>query len=235
MEEKKAEAQTASRKDAPLDAAKKYPFIELLTTVAGVTVLLAALLYAAGWSYLYQYYKDFGVNIAELDLPLYQNLIYALPVIYSSNWSIFWLLSAVIGIGSALNFKVISDRLLTPLGVCLFLAAILSLGAWLSRRGTHLGDAQASTDMVLENTTLPSISLSVQADPAFKGTADEDFSQPDYRLLIHANGRYYFFKPLAAEGLAQYPTVTINLFSIPDSRVQSVRIDRGVDSSKLRR
>jgi|GEM_PF-2661613 len=240
-------------------AEKKHPFLELVSSITGATVLLAALLYAAGWSYLYQYYKAFGIRVTELNLPLYDALIYALTVIFHDGWSVFWLVLLIV-IGSAiLNIKFINKNLLTPLGIGLFLVAILSLGFWLSYKGAKLGVEQAQQDRLHTGTNLPNIRLkllpeaqstdakSEQPVPGLKknagtgnnlilnaGSTEQEFDQAGYKLLIHANQQYYFFRPIKDEPAGDpakgpaLPASNLDLFIIPDSRVRAVYIQRGI-------
>jgi hypothetical protein len=53
---------------------------------------------------------------------------------------------------------------------------------------------------------------------------EEEYDRLSYKLLIHANGQYYFFKPLKDDPNPG----PLDLFVVPDSRVGRIRIQRGV-------
>ena len=59
--------------------------LDLFKNVAEVSIVLTALLYAAGWTYLYSYYKSFGLSLRELDLPLQDSLVFSFRVIFDSR------------------------------------------------------------------------------------------------------------------------------------------------------
>ena len=224
---------------------RTHPLLQLVSSITGGIVLLGALLYVAGWSYLYQYYKTFGVRVSELNLPLYDALVYSLTVIFSSFWSFFWLFLLIIIGGAILSIRWINERLLTALGIGLFIVAVLLVGYWLSHKGTALGAAHARQDMLEKGSNLPSVRLKVEPDPpveakgltnltknrvetegALSGTQEQIFDQAGYRLLIHANEQYYFFRPIKdGQGL---PASNLDLYVVPDSRVRSVHIQRGI-------
>jgi len=225
---------------------RKHPFLELVSSITGATVLFAALLYTAGWSYLYQYYKAFGIRVSELNVAIYDSLVYSLPVIFSDFWSIFWLLTAIILVGSLFSINRINENLATPLGMVLFLVVILALGFWLSHKGATLGAAQAQKDMRETGGNLPGVRLKMAAEtmtgrreinPKKEKTADEatgnqtteeeEFDQAGFKLLVHANERYYLFRPIKES--PSLPASNLDLYVVPDSRVRSVYIQRGIN------
>lgn len=231
----------AEANEMPATAEKKPPFLELISSITGATVLFAALLYTAGWSYLYQYYKTFGVRISELNLPVNDALIYSLAVISKDTWSVFWFVLLIVIVAVVLTIPWVSQKLLTPIGVGLFLVLILLFGFWLSRRGVQLGDLQAREDMKLESPSLPNVRLTVirqpPGDEAKKGeppkepdvadAKEQEFAEAGFRLLIYANQHYYLFRPL--KNTQSQPASNLDMYVVPDSRVRTIQIQRGLD------
>ncbi len=234
----------------PDAAEKKHPFLELVSSITGTTVLFAALLYAAGWSYLYQYYKSFGIRVSELNLPVYDALIYSLTVIFKDGWSVFGFILLIIIAAVVLTIRRVSQMLLKPVAVGVFLVLILVIGFCLSREGARLGEAQAREDMKVESANLPNVRLDVIHDTPSNGTTsgqttdektktgtsdrqpdvaepkEQQFAQAGFRLLIHANQHYYLFRPL--KNSQSQPASNLDLYIVPDSRVRSTYIQRGL-------
>ena len=235
----------------PVDTENKHPLLELVSSITGATVLFGALLYLAGWSYLYQYYKSFGIRVSDLNLPVNDALVYSMTVIFKDFWSVFWLVIVIIIFFATLTIRRVSRWLLKPIAVGVFVLLILVLGAVLSKRGTALGQAQAQEDMKEIGVNLPKVRLNVIAEapagnaatkdsageqkvqsgtsnsPHFiPGATEEDFSQAGFKLLIHANQHYYLFRPL--KDIPSQPASNLFLYVVPDSRVRSVRIERGI-------
>jgi hypothetical protein len=118
----------------------------------------------------------------------------------------------------------------------------------LSNKGSDLGRAQATADMLVTSPNLPNVQVKTEAElptavgtgPAagkvLKGketvvapdeeTTEDNFDQPGYRLLIHANGQYYLFRPL--KQVPGQPTSNLDIYVIPDARVRRVYIQRGI-------
>jgi hypothetical protein len=67
------------------DSSGSNVLLDLFKKVAEASILLAALLYAMGWTYLYSYYKTFGLSLRELDLPLQDSIVFSFRVVF-----VFW-------------------------------------------------------------------------------------------------------------------------------------------------
>ena len=240
----------AEAKAKPDTAEKKHPFLELISWIAGATVLFAALLYAAGWSYLYQYYKSFGIRVSELNLPVNDALIYSLTVIFNDGWSVFGFVLPIIIAAVVLTIRRVSQKLLKPIAVGVALVLILVIGFCLSRKGAKLGEAQAREDMKVESANLPNVRLNVIHETPSSGATgiqttdqktktetggeqldvadskEQQFAQAGFRLLIHANQHYYLFRPL--KNNPSQPASNLDVYVVPDSRVRSTYLQRGL-------
>ncbi len=109
-------------------AETEEPLVELLKNLAGAAVVLAALLCAAGWSSLHAYYASFGVDLGDLDIPLYHALIYSLPVIFHSLWSGLGILGGIILLGIVLSAKRVRNHIMTAWGTAISFVLVLIAG-----------------------------------------------------------------------------------------------------------
>jgi len=209
-------------------ADRSHPSLGLISTIGELTILFAALLYVAGWSYLYQYYKTFGVRLSALNLPIYDALVYSLTTIFSGFRSVFVCLLLIVMISAIFSIDRLNEPPFKYFRISLFLVLVLALGFWLSHEGVRLGAAQAQKDMRETETSLPNVRLRMKTEPeaGTAGTGDEEFDQPGYRLLIHAKGQYYLFRPI--KDVSGLPASNIDLYVVPDSRVRSIHIQRGI-------
>jgi hypothetical protein len=211
----------------------KAPLLALFKGVASASLILAALLYIAGWTYFYQYYKYFGLNVSDLDLPLYHALLYALPVLFDSFWSAAVTIILIALGGILLNLAWVEQRMSTPLGTGVAFIVLLAAGFILSLWGAHVGRATASRDLVADRSMLPSVALQIEPEKSPDDSEDvAQFDRLEFKLLTHANGQYYVFRPFKEAGpvTGKLPSANVEVFAFPDSRVKKVRIQRGVDN-----
>lgn len=202
-------------------------FLDIVTGVAGSSIVFGGLLYAGGWSYLYQYYRHFGLEISDLDIPAYDALIYSLPVIFNSAWSAIILMVIVFTICLLFNLKRVRSKLTTSVSVGVLFISVLFIGFGISRYGAALGNQKAMSDMLDETSNLPNIAIEVV--PADSGADDDDaveLSKLEFKLLAHTKGQYFIFRPFTKAGAAG---ANIELLIIPESRVNKIRIQRGVN------
>lgn len=215
------------------DASKEHePMRELLKTLASASVILAVPLYAAGWAFLYEYYKRFGLNISDLDLPIYETLVFSLRVLCDNWLSTLCLIAGFLFF--ALVVHVARKFLATSPGTVVFLLALLLLGYALSRRGAAVGQVHAGQDMMEDNPNLPLVAVLVDAEAFQKDGQDYlKFDKLEFKLLIHANGRFFFFRPLKQQTTTALPSgnQSVKVFVIPDKQVRVVRVQRGVSTS----
>jgi len=61
-------------------------FLDFIKKLAEISVLLGALLFLIGWSYLYGYYSGFGLSSDDLGLSPYQVLVHCVPVILGTGF-----------------------------------------------------------------------------------------------------------------------------------------------------
>jgi hypothetical protein len=229
-----------------------------LTKIAGSVIVLAALLYAAGWAYLHAFYQCFGVQIFELSIPWYTVLLYALRVAFPDVlWGSLSIL-IIIGLVSGAEWLKVYSREYKQTGVSqndkhricrailritgpgLVLAALLIIGCALYYRGWALGREWAERDLWQETTSLPSVQISFSKaddnpdrgsniDP--RESLDRSFA---YVLLTRASQRTYVFLPLLGGSNIKgtLPSANVDVESIPDSEIRTVYLRRSVTIAK---
>jgi hypothetical protein len=104
--------------------------LSLLTRVAGVLSIIGVYLYFAGWIRLYEYYREFGLSLDSLDVPVYSFLIYSYGVI-QTPWGIVLLL------GVAAMFALFASGRLHVNGLAAALVFYFPLMCWLAERTGH--------------------------------------------------------------------------------------------------
>jgi hypothetical protein len=127
-------------------------------TLAGVLVVLLAPFYAAGWSYINQYYKTFGVNSYDLSLPVYVPLIYSISVV-TAGW-----LPAICTFGGAivvlpLDSPRVKAWLSGTLRIVLFSFWVFIFTYLLSLWGGALAQQRAREHMKELDPTLPMVKV----------------------------------------------------------------------------
>jgi len=207
--------------------APEQDFWVLLKAVAEAAALFGFFASLAGWSYLAAYYSSFGVQPAELDIPASLSTLFAVNVAYHSA------VSLLICIAAAMLVSFLPVRLgrMRALGI---LVCVLAASVFLYLRGASLGASAAREDYWDTGKRLPWVGFfaaAAQPDayPACVSTATPSI---DCRLLFHANGAYYFFKPFHSPSAAPAPSADVpanlDVFSLPDEKVQFVQYQRGV-------
>lgn len=205
------------------------PF-SVLKSIAEVSAVFVGLTFVVGWSYLASYYRTFGLNPVELDIPIPVVATIALHVLYSSVWPLPTVAVAIAALAAA------AHRLSRSRGnhgwwavATLILLIFFSATAALIR-----GRQNANLDMIEESPNLPLVAFSSKSEAAKLGPPDQPscvayqtFGGMDCKLLLHSKGSYYFFRPVA-KSLAE-KTDKLDLFMIPDSDVLGVHIQRGID------
>jgi hypothetical protein len=208
----------------------------LLKMLAEASAVFVALTFLAGWSYLASYYKTFGLNPIELDVPVPVVSTIALHMLYDSVWPLP-VLAMILVVLAAVAHRFGHRRgsrqgwVVAGLIFVMFFTAIAALF-----RGRHV----ANLDMLEESSSLPLVAFSSKSEAAKIGPPDQPscvafqtFGGMDCKLLLHSKEVYYFFRPIPkslAEG-----TDKLDLYMIPDSDVLGIHIQRGVDLSQVQK
>lgn len=216
---------------------ERFSFLDLISGMAGSAVIFGGFLYVGGWSYLYQYYRSFGLELSDVDIPVYDALIYSLPVIFHNKLVTVLIFALVLIIGLVFNSKWMKAKL--PVAVSLLFMVILVTVYGLSRYGAKLGNEKARSDMVLETSNLSTVAIQVSPESSEMNKDDvaamnrkddiEAMSRLDkleFKLLAHKKGQYFILRPFKGPSIEG---TNVELIVIPESRVLKLRVQRGVD------
>lgn len=200
-------------------------FLDLISGVASSAIVLGGFLYVGGWSYLYQYYRSFGLELSDVEVPVYDALIYSLPVIFNGRLYAFIIFSIILVIGLIFHSRWIRSKL--PIAISLLFIIILLTTYGLSRYGAKLGNARALTDMMRETSDLPDVAIQVDSEGSeINNEVIVELNKLEFKLLAHKKGQYFIFRPFKGKSMEE--GANIQLIVIPESRVQMIRILRGV-------
>lgn len=84
------------KRSAGGDSSSDQGLFSLLATPVLIIDVIAILLFNLGWTYIYYFYDNFGVNVHALNIPIYYFFVYALPVIYMKKWRFTFLIGAAV-------------------------------------------------------------------------------------------------------------------------------------------
>jgi hypothetical protein len=198
---------------------------EWLGALAQLVIVFGAAVYTLGWCYLEGYYRSFGISMREVNPPTYDPVMFAFNVLLRPCPMIVVVL-AIIVCGWVSHSKTL--RILQPwLSVIFFFVAFLAAAGW----GGHRGTEQAALDMSEESATFSTVSLVIGTPESGDFLSTENFfAEGDFRLLLHANGQYFVFQPLHEKLHNPTPSHGYNImvYSIPETRVKEIRIQRGI-------
>jgi hypothetical protein len=191
-----------------------------LKRVAEIAVVTSALLYVAGWGYLYAYFHEFGISVGDLSLPVQISLIFSVPVLL--RWWVILIIVVAFTAFAGLSLIKQLDSFFKHFDVVFTIALLLLTGKMISMWGAYLGDQQAKLERYSSTSNLPQATfvLKTSSPSCLRDSADP-------RLLLHANSQYYILRaigpsPTGSEGRSM--TVCI----IPDDQVQSVTLIVGI-------
>lgn len=203
------------------DSGNLEPF-KILKTVAEVSIVLGAIVFVTGWSYIYGYYHHFGLSTGELNFSTQAVLVYSLPVV--RTWEVFVPFFLLLAIAFVAPFRPRIAKSLTRFGqpvVVLGVVALVILGlSWYAGR---VGKVNAERDTFLQDTTLPPVELFANPNSDSHGCA---IDRVDYRLLLRANGQIYVIVPVDVS--PQIESGSFRVCSFPESRVQAIRVQAGL-------
>jgi hypothetical protein len=187
--------------------------------LAELSLITGALLYLSGWSYLFGYFRAFGLTVGDLTLPVQVALAFSAPVIL--GWpSILLISSALILVGLTLRLLPLRFQSERAAGI-LLLICLLVAGRYLSSNGVKKGEEEAAHNMISATSVLPVITLSLKPNATLFSCANgED------RLLLHANSNYYVFNILSAPRIDQtLKGKQLSVCIVPESEVHTVKIE----------
>jgi hypothetical protein len=209
--------------------------VAFFTRIAGGLFVFSALIYCAGWTYLHQYYRTFGVELSDLNIPWYNVSIYAFPVVFSGGLYNWIAIAIVLAAGYVLQcgekaLECIKGNvwIRSALGT-IELAIVVGAAYWLVTLGVSKGNFNARRDANIENSHLPKI-VEV-AGKIEDGNIAKDVNNLNWALLAHTTGRYYFLRLMQKGGGMNLalPTMNVNVLVIPDTEIRRIELQCGIN------
>jgi hypothetical protein len=205
-------------------AATRVDSLALLKSLAEVSAVFVAFTYIGGWSYVASYYRTFGLNALELDLPLPVVCTTAVYMLFSAHWP----LPAI----AVLSFAWVLFVRRTKLNPHIVTVAVLVLLLIIvSAAGASHGRRRANEDMLADSSGLPDVAFSTRLTTTDQPPCVEyqTYGSTDCKLLLHSKGTYYFFTPIQDPGESLSKGGNLNVYTLADSDVTGVHILRGVE------
>jgi hypothetical protein len=211
-ETKQGSSKSAGQQRSVLGAVKQ---------VAETSVVLGALLYGAGWSYLYGYFRAFGLSLGQFDFSTENYLVFALPVVF--KWKVLTVIVAgyiLLLIVVFVTKKVVGADLQRFSTVTLVVLLLL-LGKLLSQQGILYGEEDASHNMG-PNSSLAMVSVTLKSTE-IQGNPCTEIEDGEFRLLAHGKKFAYFVLP--ADSDARHPDVAqVTLCSVPEDSIELIEM-----------
>ena len=204
--------------------------LSFLKLIAEASAVFVGITFVAGWSYLASYYKTFGLNPVELDIPVPVVSTIALHMLYDAVWPLP-LLALLLAAFAVIAHRVVRGN--QGWGGWVVAALILSVFLFASAalfRGRH----NANIDMLVESPNLPYVAFASRAGVAGLGppqqpscVAFETFGDMNCKLLLHSRDAWYFFRPIR-ESMSQKAD-KVDIFVILQSDILEVHLQRGIN------
>lgn len=194
-------------------------FIHGIKALAEISIVLAAGLFLIGWSYLYGYYRSFGLPPTAVSFSLQSIFMFSVPVIQTCWFLIaFVVLIVLLFIGG--RFRFVTNALSKPALVCLM--SVFG-GILTSRYASHVGRTNAYRDAFASTSTLPYVKLEMLGFESPVGCSADEWN---YRLLLRSDGQIYVILPL--DEPVRTTAIGLRVCSFPDSQVRVTRIQVGI-------
>ena len=198
---------------------ERTSFFGLVKNLAEVAVLLGAVLFVVGWSYLYGYYRSFGLSTDSLNFSVDTVLIHSIPVITRTA---FWGTSVAVLIALLIASRLASSSRLVSATPALVLLMALVAVVLASTYANGVGRDNAVRDAYVSSTTLPYVSLQGEDN----GPTGCSMEESNYRLLVRANGQVFVTLPIDSVGNLAMPNMRV--CSFPEVRVKAMRLQVGL-------
>jgi len=212
-----------ARADTPTEKSADDGILELIKGVAEGSIVLAAFLFLAGWSYIYGYYRSFGLSLGDFDLPAAVTLTFSFPVIF--RWPVLLVIFATALVYLVLRRHATRWHIPSSLLLLVFLAIAAGL---VSTLGQQFAMAKARRDMVEQSSTLPRVTT-LTTNVEGKGVAplcsEASGAKPHFRLLLHTHDSFFLFEPPFLTPNDEIKDKNLSLCIIPQERIRSVLLE----------
>ena len=201
------------------NATEPRTFFETVKLLAEISIVLGVGFFLIGWSYLYGYYRVFGLRIVELNFTPQTMLVYSLPVIESLTFRLIFVTALAVLVIIRWLLPTLARTLSRPISVIFIVAATYIIFSWLA---VKTGMESAKRDTLLSTSTLPHVKFEGTADTQATGCRMDEWN---YLLLLRANGQIYVINPIDDAIATVAPNLRVCVF--PESRIQAIRIQVG--------
>ncbi len=216
-------AQDLEQKEPELPATGEDSLV-FLKSLAEVSAVFVGFTYIGGWSYVASYYRTFGLNALELDLPLPVVCTTAVYMLFSARWPLLVIAALSLAWMLFVRRRKLNQRIVTVVVLVLLLLTVSAAGASYGRR-------QANDDMLADSSGLPNVAFSTRLAENDQPHCVEyqTYGSSDCKLLLHTKGTYYFFTPIQNPDEPFTKGGNLNVYTLADSDVTGVHILRGVE------
>jgi hypothetical protein len=202
---------------------KPQSFFDTIKLLAEISIVFGTGLFLIGWSYLFGYYRVFGLRIIELNLSPQTMLVYSLPVLENRTFYLTFFSALAILAIVCWRVPAFASTLSRPLSVIIAVAAAYMLCSWLAIR---TGMENGKRDAFLSTSTLPHVKFEGTTDAQTTGCRMDEWN---YLLLLRANGQVYVVDPIDDAIATAAPNLRVCVF--PESRMHAIRIQVGLDGT----
>jgi hypothetical protein len=211
--------------DTPATEGDSLAFLKRLAEASAVFV---GFTFIGGWSYLASYYRTFGLNALELDVPLPVVCTTAVYMLLSAVWPLAAI--ALILLGWWLGW-IVFDRHLRRLPRSVPAVVLAFLFLTVTTAGVFHGRRRANNDMLTDSNELPNVAFSTKLVKTDQPSCvdNQTYGTCDCKLLLHSKGTYYFFVPVPKPKDALTSAGNLNIYTLADSDVTGVHIQIGSD------
>jgi hypothetical protein len=219
-----------SEDKGPDSLAAKDDSLAFLKSLAEASAVFVGFTFIGGWSYLASYYRTFGLDALDLDVPLPVVCTTAVYVLLNAGWPLFvvvalWLVWICFG------------RFLRRFRCSVTAVAVVFLFLTVPIASAFHGRQRATDDMLIDSSKLPDVAFSSRLEKTDQPNCvdHETYGSSDCKLLLHSKGIYYFFTPVPKPKDALIDVGNLNVYTLADSDVTGVHISRGLDRNARER
>jgi len=185
--------------------------------LAEASIVLATGLFILGYSYLYGYYRAFGLSPDDLNLSVNTVLVHSIPVIRNTVF-VITSICVLLAIGTFRKSARILDK---PAFVLLLLFVVGLAASWY---GSWVGRGNALRDTHLSTSTLPYVTFDGDED-AEQGMCN--FAESNYRLLGRTNEWAYVVIPV--DDNQDIAATNIRVCSFSNAHIHAMRLQVGLE------
>jgi hypothetical protein len=215
---------TAATSAATESSTDKEDSLAVLKALGEASAVFVALMFVTGWSYLASYYQTFGLNPLELAVPVPVVSTVGFNVLTDARWPLIFAIGLILLVAVLGHWvRRLRWAIVAVLAVLLVFSAAV---------GVDKGRQVANQDTRMDSTSLPFVAFSSKLkDPSQPSCVDyQTYGSLDCKLLMHSNSTYYFFQPVPAASEAA--SMNLNLYMLPDSDLNGVHVQRGLDPNR---